>query len=99
MENNVACHVRKLVGNNNVEKLQIIMLFEANFNNINRWLSKAVMPSAEVNIYWCQNNMEAEKQSGRHLMFKQVIYFMIYTVSPSSWQPYALTVKKVAMIK
>jgi len=49
--------LEKLAGNNNVEKLQIIMLFEANFNNNNKWLGRATMKVADehnllaVNFY------------------------------------------------
>jgi len=39
--------LEKLAGNNNVEKLCIIMLFKADFNNNNKWLGQAVMQSAE----------------------------------------------------
>jgi len=30
--------LKKLAGNDNVEKLRIIMLFKADFNNNNKWL-------------------------------------------------------------
>jgi len=39
--------LKKLAGNNNVEKLLIIMLFEADFNNNNKWLGQAAMKLAE----------------------------------------------------
>jgi len=39
--------LEKLTGNNNVEKLQIIMLFEANFNNNNKWPGRVMMKLAE----------------------------------------------------
>jgi len=39
--------LEKLVGNDNVEKLRIIMLFEANFNHNNKWLGQATMWVAE----------------------------------------------------
>jgi len=38
MEENTQCHVKKLAGNDNVEKLQIIMLFKTDFNHNNKWL-------------------------------------------------------------
>jgi len=39
--------LEKLVGNCLVEKFRIIMLFEADFNNNNKWLGKAIMVEAE----------------------------------------------------
>jgi len=39
--------LEKLTGNNNVEKLHIIMLFEANFNHNNKWLDQVAMYTAE----------------------------------------------------
>jgi len=39
--------LKKLVGNNNVETLCIIMHFEADFNNNNKWIGKQVMQTAE----------------------------------------------------
>jgi len=35
--------LEKLAGNDNVEKLHIIMLFKANFYNNNKWIRKQVM--------------------------------------------------------
>jgi len=48
--------LEKLAGNDNVEKLQIIMLFEANFNNNNKWLGRVMMQIAE------ENNLLAPEQ-------------------------------------
>jgi len=39
--------LEKLAGNDNVEKLCIIMLFKADFNNNNKWIGKQVMLTAE----------------------------------------------------
>ena len=39
--------LEKLAGNCWVEKLRIIMLFEADFNNKNKWLGKAIMAKAK----------------------------------------------------
>jgi len=39
--------LEKMAGNDNVEKLRIIMLFEANFNNNNKWLGQVVMAAEE----------------------------------------------------
>ena len=35
--------LQKQVGNINVEKLRIIVLFEADFNTNNKWIGRAVM--------------------------------------------------------
>jgi len=39
--------LEKMAGNFNVEKLRIILLFERDFNNNNKWLGRAVMFNAE----------------------------------------------------
>jgi len=39
--------LEKMAGNCSVEKLCIIMLFEADFNNNNKWLGRAIMANAE----------------------------------------------------
>jgi len=39
--------LEKLAGNDNMEKLCIIMLFEVDFNNNNKWIRKQVMLTAE----------------------------------------------------
>jgi len=39
--------LEKVAGNCVVEKLRIIMLFEADFNNNNKWIGRAVMQNAE----------------------------------------------------
>ncbi len=51
-------HARKSPGNFNVEKLRIILLFEANFNSNNKWISWAVMRNVEA------LNLLAEEQYG-----------------------------------
>jgi len=38
----------RMAGNDNMEKLHIIMLFKANFNNNNKWLGHQVMKMAEA---------------------------------------------------
>jgi len=40
--------LEKMAGNCSVEKLRIIMLFEADFNNNNKWLGRAIMANAET---------------------------------------------------
>jgi len=49
---------RKQPGNLNIEKLHIILLFEGDFNNNNKWLGRAVMFNAEV------HNLMALEQYG-----------------------------------
>jgi len=39
--------LEKMLGNFNVEKLRIILLFEADFNSNNKWLGHAVMLTAK----------------------------------------------------
>jgi len=39
--------LQKQVGNINVEKLRIIVLFEADFNTNNKWIGRAVMYKAK----------------------------------------------------
>jgi len=39
--------LEKVAGNVNVEKLRIILLFEADFNYNNKWLGRAIMFNAE----------------------------------------------------
>jgi len=50
--------LEKSLGNFNVEKLQIILLFEADFNANNKWLGRAMMLNAE------QYNLLAPEQYG-----------------------------------
>jgi len=47
METNTECDVGKIAGNEHVENLQIIMLFEADFNNNSKWLGQATMKIAK----------------------------------------------------
>jgi len=55
---NLNVMLEKLAGNDNVEKLRIIMLFEADFNHNNKWLGQAMMRTAE------QHNLLAPEQYG-----------------------------------
>jgi len=52
--------LEKQAGNLNVEKLQIILLFKANFNQNNKWLGQAVMFHVE------DKNHMAPEQYGSH---------------------------------
>ena len=59
--------LEKTAGNFNVEKLWIILLFEADFNANNKWIGRAIMYQAE------QANLLAEEQFGSH-KFKSAIH-------------------------
>jgi len=52
--------LEKLAGNGWVEKLQVIMLFKADFNNNNKWLGCVLMTQAE------SKQTLAEEQYGSH---------------------------------
>jgi len=52
------CYAGEKKGNLNVEKLWIILLFESNFNNNNKWLGRAAMFNVEK-----QNQMAPEQYS------------------------------------
>jgi len=59
--------IEKMVGDFNVKKLHIILLFEADFNVNNKWIERAVMYQAE------QAHLMAEEQFVSH-KFKLAIY-------------------------
>jgi len=59
--------IKKTVGNFNIEKLCIILLFKADFNVNNKWISRAVMYQAE------QAGLLVEEQFGSH-KFKLAIH-------------------------
>jgi len=59
--------IEKTMGDFNVEKLRIILLFEADFNANNKWIGRAVMYQAE------QNKLLAEEQYGSR-KFKSAIH-------------------------
>jgi len=40
--------LEKLAGNDNIEKIQIIMLFEADFNHNNKWLGWVTMAAEKT---------------------------------------------------
>jgi len=66
--------LEKLVGNNNVEKLRIIMLFEANFNHNNKWLGQATMQVAEKHIAPEQYGSWKLKAAGTQCLNKCLFY-------------------------
>jgi len=59
--------IKKTAGDFNVEKLRIILLFEADFNANNKWIGCVVMYKAE------QEHLLANEQFGS-CKFKSVIY-------------------------
>ena len=59
--------IEKAAGDFNVEKLRIILLFEADFNANNKWIGRAVMYQAE------QENLMAAEQFGSR-KFKSAIF-------------------------
>jgi len=59
--------IEKTTGDFNIEKLRIILLFEADFNTNNKWISRAVMYQAE------QSHLLADEQYGSR-KFKSSIH-------------------------
>jgi len=49
MEKRNQCDARKIAGNCKVAKLRIILLFEADFNQLNKFIGKEMMHQAEEN--------------------------------------------------
>jgi len=79
--------VEKMVGDFNVKKLRIILLFEADFNANNKWIGRAVMHQAE------RHNLMAPEQFGsrkfktmiHQCLNKQLFYdFQQFTRSPAA---------------
>jgi len=66
----------KVVGNCSVEKLHIIMLFEADFNNNIKWLGHMVMKNAEANNTLAaeQYRSRAGKSAGTQCLNKRIFY-------------------------
>jgi len=68
--------LEKMAGNNNVEKLCIRMLFEADFNNNNKWLGSAVMAAAETHSLMAieQYRSRKRKSVGIQCLNKRLFY-------------------------
>jgi len=68
--------IEKMTGNFNVEKLRIVLLYEADFNANNKWIGQALMYKAK------QAHLLAEEQFGSR-KFNVLINssFMISSVS------------------
>jgi len=74
--------LEKVDGNCSVEKLQIIMLFEADFNNNNKWIGRTVMQNAEqmdklVPEQYCSRS---QKAVGTQCLNKQLFYDYIWAM-------------------
>jgi len=54
--------LEKLAGNDNIEKLRIIMLFKANFNNNNKWIGWVMMHLAEKYSLLAPEQYSSQKQ-------------------------------------
>jgi len=74
--------LEKLAGNCWVEKLRIIMLFEADFNNNNKWLGRALMNQAEEQQALAveQYGSRKGKAAGIQFLNKHLFYDYIRTM-------------------
>jgi len=68
--------LEKQVGNMNVEKLWIILLFKGDFNQNNKWLGQAVMFNAEQYLQMAleQYGSQKEKLAGIQCLNKRLLY-------------------------
>jgi len=68
--------LEKLFGNDNVEKLWIIMLFEADFNHNNKWLGHATMRLAKQHDLLAPEQYESRKHkvAGTQCLNKCLFY-------------------------
>ncbi len=79
--------LEKVAGNCSVEKLRIIMLFEADFNNNNKWLGWAVMRNTEkLDKVAPERYGSCSQESGRHPMPQQkaILRLHLGNENPSS---------------
>jgi len=71
-----------MAGNDNITKLYIIVLFEANFNNNNKWLGRAVMKSVEshglmaIKQYGSRKSKAAGSQCLNKWLFFDLFWFL-----------------------
>jgi len=91
--------IEKTTGDFNVEKLHIILLFEANFNTNSKWISWAIMYQAK------QEHLMADEQFGSH-KFKSAISqclnkHLLYNLIRFRWMPQhsVRMMPKVVMIR
>jgi len=68
--------LEKLVGNDIVEKLQIIMLLKADFNHNNKWLGWVTMQSAEAQNLLVPEQYDSRKNkaAGTQCLNKRLFY-------------------------
>jgi len=77
--------LEKQKGNLNVEKLQIILLFEGDFNNNNKWLGRAVMFNAKAHNQMAPEQYGSckEKSAAIQCLNKCLLYnYVCYTHTP-----------------
>jgi len=55
--------LEKQKGNLNMEKLWIILLFEGDFNNNNKWLGRAVMSNAEAHNQMAPEQYRSQRKN------------------------------------
>jgi len=74
--------LEKVMGNCSVEKLCIIMLFEADFNNNNKWLGWAVMQNAEKldKVALEQYSSHSRKAASNQCLNKWLFYDYIWAM-------------------
>jgi len=91
--------IEKTMGNYNIKKLRIILLFKADFDANNKWIGRAVMYKAE------QAHLLVEEQFGSHKFNRQFTNvltnssFMTLSASVKNWQHSAQTMQKVVTIR
>jgi len=85
--------IEKMTGNFNVEKLRIVLLYEADFNANNKWIGQALMYKAK------QAHLLAEEQFGSRKF--NVLINSSFTISSTSgdnqWH-FVPTMQKVVTI-
>jgi len=82
-----------------VEKLQIILLFEGNFNNNNKWLGRAVMFNVEVHNLMAPEQYGSQKENQHSSSVWTNIYCMtMYDIPTFLWQS-AQMMPKAVMIR
>jgi len=77
--------LEKQAGNFNMEKLHIILLFEGDFNQNNKWLGWAVMFHAEAHMQMAkeQYGSQKEKLADIQCLNKRLLYdYMHFTPEP-----------------
>jgi len=89
--------LEKSPGNFNVEKLCIILLFEADFNHNNKWVGRAIMLNAEL----ARMSVVEQYSSWKNQQLFNVwinCYSMTWSGSKNSPQHYAQMMQKAVMI-